>query len=94
VIRTSPLQTLVEGELTVEVRARNLRAEVLQGLERWGQHIRLDGEYLSLTLPGEADLPALNRYLVEQGVEVYALRPQHISLEDLFIQIVGTDGGL
>jgi ABC-2 type transport system ATP-binding protein len=94
VIRTSLLQTLVEGELTVEVRARNLRAEVLQGLERWGQHIRLDGEYLSLTLPGEADLPALNRYLVEQGVEVYALRPQHISLEDLFIQIVGTDGGL
>jgi hypothetical protein len=27
-------------------------------------------------------------------VEVYALRPEHVSLEDLFIQIVGTDGGL
>jgi ABC-2 type transport system ATP-binding protein len=94
VVRTSALQTLVEGELTVEVRARNLRPEVLQGLDRWGQSIRLDGEHLSLTLPGEADLPALNRYLVEQGVDVYALRPQHVSLEDLFIQIVGTDGGL
>ena len=40
------------------------------------------------------DIPALNRYLVENGVEVYALHPQHISLEDLFLQIVGTDGGL
>ena len=47
-----------------------------------------------MTLRSEADLPALNRYLVEQGVDVYSLRPQQISLEDLFIQIVGTDGGL
>ncbi len=94
VIRTSTLQTLVDGELTVEARVRNLLPEALQGLERWGQNIRLDGEHLSLTLPGETDLPALNRYLVEQGADVYALRPQHVSLEDLFIQIVGTDGGL
>ena len=56
--------------------------------------MRVDGERLTLTLPGEADLPAINRYLVECGAEVYALQPQKISLEDLFIQIVGTDGGL
>lgn len=74
VVRISPLQTLLEGELTVEVRA--------------------DGEHMTLTLDGEADLPLVNRYLVEQGVDVFALRPQHVSLEDLFIEIVGTDGGL
>ena len=56
--------------------------------------MRLDDEHLSLTLASEFDLPAINRYLVEQGVDVYALEPQRISLEDLFIQIVGTDGGL
>ena len=56
--------------------------------------MRLDGEHLALTIDQEEDLPAINRYLVEQGVEVYALRPQHVSLEELFIQIVGTDGGL
>lgn len=94
VIRTSPLQTLVEGELTVEVRARNLRPEVVAGLTRWSPNPRADGEHLSLTLAEESQVAAVNRYLVEQGVEVYALRPQHISLEDLFIQIVGTDGGL
>ena len=94
VIRISPLQTLVEGELSVQVRARNLHPETLQGLERWSRNVRLDGENLTLTLAGEADLPDINRYLVEQGAEVYALRPQHVSLEDLFIEIVGTDGGL
>jgi ABC-2 type transport system ATP-binding protein len=94
VIRISPLQTLMEGEVSVEVRARNLRPETVAGLERWGSNVRLDGEHLTLTLSGESELPAINRYLVEQGADVYALRPQHISLEDLFIQIVGTDGGL
>jgi ABC-2 type transport system ATP-binding protein len=94
VIRISPLQALVEGEVSVEVRARQLRPEVVAGLSRWSQNARADGEHLALTLSSESDLPVINRYLVENGVEVYSLRPQHISLEDLFIQIVGTDGGL
>jgi ABC-2 type transport system ATP-binding protein len=94
VLQVSTLQSLVDGELTVEARVRNLGAEALSGLSRWSQNVRADGEHLSLTLSSEADLPAVNRYLVESGVEVYSLRPKNISLEDLFIQIVGTDGGL
>ncbi len=94
VLKVSALQTLVEGELSVEIRARHLSPEIVAGLSRWSQNVRLDGEHLNLTLPGEADIPALNRYLVENGVEVYSLHPQRISLEDLFLQIVGTDGGL
>jgi len=94
VIRISPLQTLVEGELSVEIRARNLTEQTISGLSRWSQNVRADGELLSLTLSDEGNLPAINRYLVEAGAEVFALRPQQISLEDLFIQVVGSDGGL
>ncbi|MGD8751525.1 MAG: ABC transporter ATP-binding protein [Anaerolineales bacterium] len=94
VIRTSHLQALMDGELTVEVRAGNLRPEVLEGLDQWCRGVRTDGEYLNLTLEDESALPAINRYLVEQGVDVYALRPQQISLEDLFLQVVGTEGEL
>ncbi len=94
VIRISPLQNLVQGELSVDIHARNLQADVVSGLSRWSQNVRLDGEHLSMTLPGEADLPDIHRYLVAQGVDLYALTPQHVSLEDLFIEIVGTDGGL
>jgi ABC-2 type transport system ATP-binding protein len=94
VIHTSPLQTLVEGEVSLEIRARKVTPATVAGLGAWSQNVRLDGEHLSLTLPGEADLPQVNRYLVDQGVEVYAFSPKHVSLEDLFIEVVGTDGGL
>jgi ABC-2 type transport system ATP-binding protein len=94
VLNTSSLQSLVEGELTVEIKARNLNLEVLEGLNRWGENIRVDGDHLSMTLSSEADMPGVNRFLVENGVEVYAIRPEQLSLEDLFIQVVGTEGGL
>jgi len=96
VIRTAELQSLVAGELTVSIRAHAPAGwtAILPGLQQWSSNIRIDGDHLTLTLAGEADLPAVNRYLVEQKVDVYALTPQKISLEDLFIQIVGTDGGL
>lgn len=94
VLQVSPLKSLVEGELSVHIRARPVGPAILQGLSGWGRAVRLDGEQITLTLSREDDLPAVNRYLVEQGVQVYALSPQRISLEDLFIQIVGTDGGL
>jgi ABC-2 type transport system ATP-binding protein len=94
VLQVSVLQTLVEGELSVDVHAHPLTSQVVAGLSRWSQSARADGDHLTLTLTGEVDIPAVNRYLVEQGVDVYSLQPQKISLEDLFIQVVGTDGGL
>jgi ABC-2 type transport system ATP-binding protein len=94
VLTTSSLQSLVEGELTVEIHARKLNQDIVSGLERWGQNVRADGDHLSLTLPGEVVIPEINQYLVDNGVDVYAIRPKQLSLEDLFIQIVGTEGGL
>lgn len=94
VLTTKPLQVLMEGEVSVTVQAHGLTPEIVQGLQRWSQNVRLDGDHLSLTLAGEATLPEINRYLVTAGAEVYAFQPQKVSLEDLFIQIVGTDGGL
>ena len=92
VVKISPLHSLVAGELSVEARVRNLQPETINGLARWSPSVRVDGEYLWLTLAKEEHLPALNRYLVEQGAEVYALQPQKPSLEDLFIQIVDNEG--
>jgi len=94
VITTRPLQALLEGEVTVTVRAHGLSAEIASGLQHWSQNVRLDGEHLSLTVAGEAALPEIHRYLVNAGAELYSFQPQKVSLEDLFIQIVGTDGGL
>ncbi len=92
IVRISELKSLVDGELTVEVRAKNLPESVIAGLRRWGKNVRVDGDRLSFSLATERDLPQIHRFLYEQGVELYAMTPQRISLEDLFIQIVGTDG--
>ena len=94
VLTTNSLQSLVEGELTVEIRARNISPAVLVGLARWGENIRADGDHLSLTLSSEADMPLIARFLIENEVEIYAIRPKQLSLEDLFIQVVGLEGGL
>jgi ABC-2 type transport system ATP-binding protein len=99
VVRVSDLKTLAEGETSVSVRACGLTPETLAGLGQWGRDIRLDSnagrlQSLTLAISTEDALPAINHYLVAQGVQVYALTPQRLSLEELFIQIVGTDGGL
>jgi ABC-2 type transport system ATP-binding protein len=94
VIRVSELQTLVDGETSVVIRASGLAPEIVAGLSQWGRDTRADGDHLTLTVSDDAALPAITRYLVAQGAEVYAITPQRLSLEDLFIQIVGTDGGL
>jgi len=94
VVRVSELKTLVEGETTVAIRAGGLTPEVVAGLRQWGRDPRLDGDHLTLTIDEDAALPAITRYLVERNMDVYAITPQRLSLEELFIQIVGTDGGL
>jgi ABC-2 type transport system ATP-binding protein len=97
IIHLSSLTSLVDGELSVEIRVRR-PAEVpgtrwqamLEGLKRWSSHVRVDGERITLALAGETDLPAVNRHLVEYGADVYAIRPTSLSLEELFIQVIGT----
>ena len=93
VLKTSSLQELSASALRLEIRAQGLSAEIVAGLSRWGGEARLDGETLSL-LARQEDIPEINRYLVEKGIQVFALKPQQVSLEDVFIEIVGVDGGL
>jgi len=98
VVQISPLHTLVSGQVSLEIRARALNSEVVTGMQRWTsspQHEVLPaGERLTLTIPSQELIPEINRYLVDQGVEVFSLTPKQISLDELFLQIIGTDGGL
>ena len=94
VIRVAELKALLEGETSVTIRAGGLTPAALAGLSQWGRDVRADGDHVTLTVTAELALPLITRHLVEQKAEVYAITPQRLSLEDLFIQIVGTDGGL
>ena len=91
VVRTARMDRLVEGELTLQIRARNISPEVEAGLQHWGQHIRNDDGQISMSIASEADLPTISRYLIENNVDIYAFSPQKVSLEDLFLQVVEND---
>ncbi|MFN8596210.1 MAG: hypothetical protein U0559_08505 [Anaerolineae bacterium] len=70
------------------------RAELLNGLNRFGHDAHIDGDRLHVTITDQKTLLDLARWLIGQGLDMYAFAPQHVSLEDMFLQIVGTDGGL
>jgi ABC-2 type transport system ATP-binding protein len=52
------------------------------------------GRQLRLRLPHENCLPDVVRLLVENGARIFSVVPQRVSLEDLFLELMGPDPGL
>jgi len=94
VVEARKLNSDVEQQTTVSIRAGNVTAEVVSGLSRWTSIVRWEGEHLRLTLSSSGVLPEIVRYLVAKEVDVYEVTPQRFSLEERFLEIVGRDGGL
>lgn len=94
VIETRSLNGESEEQTTVAIRAVNLSPEVINGLARWTCSLHCEGERLTLSLASTSILPEIVRYLASHGVDIYEVTPQRMSLEERFLQIVGSDGGL
>jgi ABC-2 type transport system ATP-binding protein len=94
VIRLLPLGSLNNGQINLTIRVSALSPTALTGLSQWGKELQVDRENITITSASESMIPEITRYLVAQGANVYALTPKHISLEDIFIETVGEDGGL
>jgi ABC-2 type transport system ATP-binding protein len=94
VVETRQLHSEVEEQTTVSIRAANVTAEIVNGLSQWASSFRSEGERLTLSIASSTLLPEIVRYLVAKGVDVYEVTPQRVSLEERFLQIVGSDGGL
>jgi ABC-2 type transport system ATP-binding protein len=94
VLESRRLDALAAGETRVRLRAQRMNKDVLAGLGRWASSVSPNGDHFSLTVPSNDVLPDIARYLVELGADLYELTPERKSLEDLFLEIVGTEGGL
>ncbi len=94
VLETRELQALLDGETSVTVRARKLSADLARGLSPWATAVAVDGERLTFRVADTEALPDVLRYLVGQGADIYEFTPERQSLEELFLEIVGSDGGL
>jgi ABC-2 type transport system ATP-binding protein len=93
-LETRELHGAAGEAVHVSMRVRKLSEEDIKGLFTWASSVRLEAERLTLTVAGTEVLPQILRFLVGRGVDVYEVAPQRTSLEELFLQIVGTDGGL
>ena len=94
VVESRELHGESEEQTTVSIRAVNVTVEVLNGLSQWSSSARTEGDRLTLTLSSNTLLPEIVRYLVAKGVDVYEVARQRLSLEERFLEIVGSDGGL
>ena len=93
VVTSRNMRTQQEEAVRVEVRARKLSPECVSGLARWGESMTVDEERLTMTTTSRETLPEILRYLVSAGAEVYQFTPQRMSLEELFMNIMGEDRG-
>lgn len=94
VVETREVNSLLEGQTTVRVRAANLTAEMAAGLKQWASSVSLQDHQLTISVGSREALPQVLRFLVSCGAEVYEFTPQRLSLEERFLEIVGSDGGL
>lgn len=94
VIATRDLQAMTDGEIRVSVRARKLSMKIVAGITSWCTSTNLEGEQLTLTTNSADRLPDLLRHLVLAGADVYEFTPEKLSLEDMFVRIMGEDQGL
>jgi ABC-2 type transport system ATP-binding protein len=78
--------------IDLEMRVSPLDACLLEGLSAFGSAIsRSSADIVRMRVESEATLPALTRWLVERGTNVYGLQPRRKSLEEWFVEVMGED---
>jgi ABC-2 type transport system ATP-binding protein len=84
----------LNADLTmVTLRVGRVDEGLVAGLRRWSPEIVVDGETNTLTLhvSETGALPEIARWVVGTGAELFSLTPRALSLEDLFVRVVGGD---
>jgi len=93
VVGSHDLRTQSGGEMRVIVLAQKLLADTVAGLARWCTSIEKQGDLLTISTKSREVLPEVHRYLVASGADIFSFTPERLSLEELFLKIVGEDRG-
>jgi len=100
VVRIGTLDELTRQAVEVEIRASGLTAECLAGLAQWGQVTSPPAEIgcgsgtctrLTMSVADEDALPQIAQWVVASGAHLYALAPQRLSLEELFMRTMAEE---
>ncbi|MCB9421419.1 MAG: ABC transporter ATP-binding protein [Ardenticatenaceae bacterium] len=90
ILQTASLAEFTAEGIQVTLRVGNTSPQLLADLAQFGNGVTegVNGR-IHLTLPHENKIPELANWLINNGCNLYELSPQHLSLEDRFLQIVG-----
>lgn len=91
IVRTDDLDKLVDRITEVKLRVGQVTPELVEGLRRWSSEVQVDGRRITLVVQDEEQLPLLAQWVIEQNVGLYALTPQALSLEEVFMRVVESD---
>jgi ABC-2 type transport system ATP-binding protein len=94
VIADRDLRTSSTEGYHVTAQVGNLPPSALAQLAPLVQSPRYEGEQLTFGVSSEDVLPRIVRLLAASGADVYRVTPEALSLEDLFVKLVGEDRGL
>jgi ABC-2 type transport system ATP-binding protein len=90
VLKAGTLAELSAGLLKVRLRLGEVTAALLMDLVEWGGDAeQIGAQEVSVGLHDEAQIPELTAWLVGQGIKVYAVVPHQLTLEELFLDIMG-----
>ena len=76
------------------VLARNVSDDAVRGASRWAAAPVRESDRLTFQVPSPNDVPAIVRHLVSTGADVYGVSQMEPTLEDLFVEVTGGEGGL
>lgn len=94
VIRIDLINTLVDDELVFEIKVQNMTQESFTDLSRLCSKVEVDNEKLIVKTREGVGIADVNQFLVNRGAKVFSLIPKHVSLEEMFIQIIGIEDSL
>ena len=94
VVTSRDLRVINNSELRVHVRGRNFSSLPSAPLSELTSPFSVDAETMTFTVRSYDSLPGVLKLLVECGCEIYEFTPKRLSLEELFVSIMGEDRGL
>jgi ABC-2 type transport system ATP-binding protein len=93
VLRTLNLHEAAAGRIRVTVRVANASADLLPSLAPFcppdSAPIETAPGTFELEIADEDTLPRIAEQIVSSGARLYALTPQRVSLEQLFLEVIG-----
>lgn len=97
VLETNSMATLNQERLRVILRVAHPTAQLVQELDQLGEFINQDSEtpfdkttgQIVFHVDAEEQIAAVARYLIEHNHSIYELKPQRITLEERFLQVIG-----